>query len=333
MKAYPIKFRPILKDKVWGGEKLKTRFNKSTNSNRVGESWEISGVKDNVSEAVNGIYKGMSLSEIQSKFKSDFIGAENYNRFKNEFPLLIKYLDAKSDLSIQVHPDDRMAKKYHGGYGKTEMWYVMDHEQDAEIILGLKDKNQENKIPQHITLNNIADVFEKEKVQKGDVYFIPAGKVHAIGAGVMVAEIQQTSDITYRIYDWDREDTCGNKRELHTDLARQATKDLMDIPKKEYSSVVNEAKNVVHNQYFTTNVLDVCNHFKQDLEGVDSFVIYMCVEGRVSITVDNHTEILETGETILLPASSSDAIFYTSKAKLLEVFLDPMASEYQAKAA
>jgi mannose-6-phosphate isomerase len=213
------------------------------------------------------------------------------------------------------------------------MWYVMDHEQDAEIILGLKDKNQEKEIPHDITLNNIDDVFEQETVQKGDVYFIPAGKVHAIGAGVMVAEIQQTSDITYRIYDWDREDTCGNKRELHTDLARQATKHLMDIPKKEYSSVVNEAKNVVHNQYFTTNVLDVCNHFKQDLEGVDSFVIYMCVEGRVSITVDNHTEILETGETILLPASSSDAIFYTSKAKLLEVFLDPMASESQAKAA
>ena len=228
MNIYPIKFEPILQEKIWGGSKLQSVLNKKCTSDTTGESWEISGVEGNISQVANGDYKGESLVSLLENHTSEFVGAANYERFGNEFPLLIKFLDAKTNLSVQVHPDDEMAQRDHNSYGKTEMWYIMDHEEEAEIILGLKDKNANTEILRDVTGDNVYDVFNKEKVTRGDAYFIPAGKIHAIGAGVLAAEIQQTSDITYRVYDWDRTDKEGQKRDLHLDQSVAATKEFTE---------------------------------------------------------------------------------------------------------
>jgi len=323
MKTYPIKFNPILKEKIWGGTKIVSEFKKGNSDRPIGESWEISGVDGNISTVVNGDYSGMTLNELQSTFTSEFLGEENYSRFGKDFPLLIKFLDAASDLSIQVHPDDEMARERHGGYGKTEMWYVMDHEEDASVIMGLKD--QQTDLPtKEIDTPAIETVFKREKVKNGDTFSIPAGMVHALGAGVMVAEIQQTSDITYRIFDWNRKDTEGKQRQLHIDLAQEAIKNCDDTKSVSYHASPNSVVKTVSNEFFTTNVVDVRSKYIRELSEVNSFVIYMCVEGRISITVDNHTEIIRTGETVLLPANSSQAIFYGPKARLLEVYVDPL---------
>ncbi|MCW5518606.1 class I mannose-6-phosphate isomerase [Aureitalea sp. L0-47] len=332
MKSYPIKFNPILKEKIWGGTKLINEYNKGNSHSPIGESWEISGVEGNISTVMNGAYKGMTLNELQSRFTSDFLGDENYSRFGQDFPLLIKFLDASKDLSIQVHPDDELARSRHGGYGKTEMWYVMDHEKDASVIMGSRDEHTALPVS-GFDATSVDSFFKREKVQNGDIYSIPAGMVHALGAGVMVAEIQQTSDITYRIFDWNRKDSEGKKRDLHIDLAQEAIKDFSSTKRISYKASPNTMTKTVSNEFFTTNMVDVHSKYKRDLAEVNSFVIYMCVEGRTSITVDNHTEILQAGETVLLPANSSEAAFYGPKARLLEVYVDPAMHAYMEAAA
>ncbi|WP_179333612.1 type I phosphomannose isomerase catalytic subunit [Winogradskyella costae] len=321
MKAYPIKFEPILKEKIWGGEKLATLLNKNSNSKSVGESWEISGVDDNISVVANGIYKGQKLNDLIKTYKSDFLGASNIATFGENFPLLIKFLDAKTNLSVQVHPDDAMAKIYHNSFGKTEMWYIMDSDDDAEIILGLKNETIEKKVLADINALNVDAIFNTEKVKQGDSYFIPSGKIHAIGAGVLAAEIQQTSDITYRVYDWDREDTNGVKRELHTELAEKATKSFASNGKSSYKLKSNTTSNLVECDYFTTNIFEVKTLMERTYEDRDSFVIFMCVEGSAKVSVANYTEQLKMGETILIPASTTDVRFTSDYAKLLEVFI------------
>ena len=246
MNVYPIKFNPILKEKIWGGNKLKNILGKQTESSNVGESWEISDVKGNISIVSNGQYKGRNLKELINQYKADFLGYSNFENFGTNFPLLIKFLDAKTDLSVQVHPDNDMAKQHHNSFGKTEMWYIMDSDDNADIVLGLKDKNIHPEILQNINSDNVEAVFNRESVKKGDSFFIPAGKIHAIGAGVLAAEIQQTSDITYRVYDWDRTDDKGKKRELHTHLAQKATKHFDSNGKAEYNIRENESANLVN---------------------------------------------------------------------------------------
>jgi mannose-6-phosphate isomerase len=322
MKAYPIKFRPILKEKIWGGDKLPKTFNKESNSKSVGESWEISGVDNNVSVVSNGIYKGKTLNKLIQDFKTEFLGFENIKNFGENFPLLIKYLDANKNLSVQVHPDDKMAGKYHNSFGKTEMWYIMDNEKDAEIILGLKDQNLDKSKLEDINALNVKEIFNSIKVNKGDSYFIPAGKVHAIGEGVMVAEIQQTSDITYRVYDWDRVDDNGNTRELHTDLATKATKVFPSIGKSNYEMQPGKSSNLVDCNFFTTNIFKIMGKETKDYSGLDSFVIFMCVEGNAKITQNGLTEVITMGETVLIPANSKDVSFSGSNAKFLEVYIE-----------
>ncbi|EAQ40425.1 mannose-6-phosphate isomerase [Dokdonia sp. MED134] len=322
MNIYPIKFEPILQEKIWGGSKLQSVLNKKCTSDTTGESWEISGVEGNISQVANGDYKGESLVSLLENHTSDFVGAANYERFGNEFPLLIKFLDAKTNLSVQVHPDDEMAQRDHNSYGKTEMWYIMDHEEEAEIILGLKDKNANTEILRDVTGDNVYDVFNKEKVTRGDAYFIPAGKIHAIGAGVLAAEIQQTSDITYRVYDWDRTDKEGQKRDLHLDQSVAATKEFTEECKKECKVEDNVSQNVVACDYFTTNSFNVNSTFQRSFTNLDSFVILMCVEGSASVTVNGKTEIVSMGETLLLPAQSEEAYFFAQNAKFLEVYID-----------
>lgn len=322
MKVYPIKFNPILKEKIWGGNKLGNLLGKDTNKENVGESWEISDVNGNISEVSNGVYKGANLKSLIENHEAALLGAENFANFGYNFPLLIKFLDAKTDLSVQVHPDNAMAKKHHNSFGKTEMWYIMDSDKNADIVLGLKDKTTNPEVLHHINANNVDAVFNREEVQKGDSFFIPAGKIHAIGAGVLAAEIQQTSDITYRVYDWDRTDASGQKRELHTQLAEQATKQFDSNGKAAYNLQPNASASLVSCEYFTTNILDITNHQLKDYTNLDSFVVFMCVEGEASITAGLHTETIKMGETILIPANTKEVAFSATNAKLLEVYVD-----------
>jgi mannose-6-phosphate isomerase len=245
---------------------------------------------------------------------------------------LIKFLDAKTDLSVQVHPDNEMAKINHDSLGKTEMWYIMESDEKAEIILGLKDEIINPQIINHINAQNVNNVFNREKVKKGDSFFIPAGKIHAIGAGVLVAEIQQTSDITYRVYDWDRIDDTGKKRELHKEFAIKATKYFNSNGKAQYQLKHNNKSNLVSCDYFTTNIIDIQQHQARDYCFLDSFVIFMCVEGEVDISAGFYTETLRTGETILLPAITEEIAFNSNNAKLLEVYIDKASEKRVQKA-
>jgi mannose-6-phosphate isomerase len=329
MEAYPIKFNPILKEKIWGGEKLSSILNKKSDSKSLGESWEISGVDDNISVVSNGLYKGKTLNDLIANYKSTFLGQENIEVFGENFPLLIKFLDAKTNLSVQVHPDDDMAKLNHNSFGKTEMWFIMDSDEDAEIVLGLKNNDIDKNILSDINASNVDTIFNTEKVKQGDSYFIPAGKIHAIGAGVLAAEIQQTSDITYRVYDWDRKDDNGQQRELHTNLAQQATKSFASNGKSDYVLEKDKTTNLVNCDFFTTNIFDINGLQKRDYTTVDSFVIFMCVEGATEITVNNHVEFVSMGETVLIPANSEHVVFNSSGAKLLEISIDTKDSNFK----
>lgn len=322
MKVYPIKFNPILKEKIWGGNKLGNLLGKDTDKDNVGESWEISDVNGNISEVSNGVYKGASLKTLIADYEAELLGADNFANFGYNFPLLIKFLDAKTDLSVQVHPDNKMAKKHHNSFGKTEMWYIMDSDTNADIVLGLKDKTVNPEVLNHINANNVDAVFNREQVKKGDSFFIPAGKIHAIGAGVLAAEIQQTSDITYRVYDWDRTDDSGHKRELHTQLAEKATKQFDSNGKADYTLQPNTKTNLVNCEYFTTNILDITKRQVKEYSNLDSFVVFMCVEGQVEITAGLHTEMVKMGETILIPANTQEVTFNSDNAKLLEVYVN-----------
>ncbi|MCM4156199.1 type I phosphomannose isomerase catalytic subunit [Gramella sp. AN32] len=319
---YPIKFRPILQDKIWGGDKLKKIFNKSTNSNSVGESWEISGVKDFVSVVCNGSEEGKTLTEIIAEFKGDLVGEKIYEKFGNDFPLLIKFIDAKTDLSVQLHPNDELAKERHDSFGKTEMWYILQADEKARLNIGFKETISKETYLDHLENGKITDILNFEEVKKGDSVFINTGKVHAIGAGVMLAEIQQTSDITYRIYDWDRVDDQGNSRELHTEQAL----DAIDFEKKDdyqlsYTKVLNESSEIASCEYFTTNFLPVQGKLEKDYSALDSFVIYMCVEGNGIIHLNDHMETIAQGQSILIPANAECVKIEAENIELLEVYI------------
>jgi len=321
---YPLKFEPILKDKIWGGKKLKNYLNKSTESDLCGESWEISDVNDNISVVSNGKFKGKNLQELLLTYKEKMVGKHIYKHFKNKFPLLIKFIDAKEDLSIQVHPNDEIAKKRHNSFGKTEMWFVMESDKNAELIVGFNKTIDKKEYLQHLSDKTLLDILNIEKVIKGDVYFIPTGRVHAIRAGVLLAEIQQTSDITYRIYDWDRTDAQGNSRELHTKLALDAI-NFKAIPKyrTEYKRNLNKINAVINCPYFTTNYLPINTKVSIDNSKKDSFVIYMIISGIVKIRYNKIEEVLvKKGETTLMPALLTQfEIEPIEDSELLEIYI------------
>ena len=283
---YPLKFDPILKDKIWGGQKLKTLLNKEGNLPNVGESWEISDVEGDTSIVSNGNLKGQSLKELLEVYKADLIGEKNYKIFGNKFPLLIKFIDAKEDLSIQLHPNDELAAKRHNSFGKTEMWYVMQADKNSNLIVGFNQDMTAEKYISHLENKTLPKILNFDKVKTGDTYFIEVGRVHAIGAGVMLAEIQQTSDITYRVYDWDRLDDQGNERELHNDIAIDAFDfNMPDNFRVNYTKSKNESNEMVSCPYFTTSYLQVSETIKKENKQ-DSFLIYMCVDGNAKITVN-----------------------------------------------
>lgn len=318
---YPIKFTPILKDKIWGGQKLKTLLNKQSDLPNIGESWEISDVEGDTSIVSNGSLKGKSLKHLLEAYKSDLLGNKNYDVFGDKFPLLIKFIDAKEDLSIQLHPNDDLAAKRHNSFGKTEMWYVFQADEDSNLIVGFNQPVTPEKYLEHLENKTLTEILNFDKVKTGDTYFIEVGRVHAIGAGVMVAEIQQTSDITYRVYDWDRVDDEGNERELHNDLAIDAIDfDMPDNFRVTYSKEENQSNEMVSCPYFNTSYLKV-NTTLERVNDKDSFFIYMCVDGEAKITANGVSETIKKGETLLLPAAIKSYNITSESATLLEVYV------------
>ena len=320
MQLYPLKFEPILKERLWGGTKLKDVLGKPSENDITGESWELSGVKDDISIVSNGSFSGTSLQELINQKPEELLGKDVFQRFGQEFPILIKFIDAKQDLSIQLHPNDALAKERHNSFGKTEMWYVMDADKGANLIVGFNKNVTKEEYSKSLKKDTLLDLLNYEPVKEGDTFFINTGKIHAIGAGVLLAEIQQTSDVTYRVFDFNRRDKNGNLRELHTELAL----DAMDYDKKDdfkvaYNDQTNAANEMVDCPYFKTTFINLTQNFSLDISKRDSFTIYMCVGGSAKISSDTGSVMIQKGETVLIPASSKTISIDTTEAKLLEV--------------
>jgi len=318
-----LKFEPILKEKIWGGEKLMNLLSKKSHRKDIGESWEISDVKENTSIVANGNLKGIDLKQLIANYKGDLVGNKIHEVFGENFPLLIKFIDAKEALSIQLHPNDTLAKQRHNSFRKTEMWYVLQADEKANLIVGFKEEVTSEEYVKNLENKTLLDILNIDEVSKGDVYFIPTGRVHAIGAGVVLAEIQQTSDVTYRIYDWDRPNPVGTFRDLHTNEALDAIEyKVQDSYKSAYTKKENEASEIVSCPYFTTNILPISKNTQVNNSDKDSFVIYMCVKGEVEFVYKNQQEKLSFGETLLVPACFKEfSIDSNETSELLEVYI------------
>lgn len=317
---YPLKFIPILKEKIWGGSKLTGILNKQ-GSGTLGESWEISGVPSNISVVSNGSLTGKSLKELIDNYTSELLGEKVFKTFGTDFPLLFKFIDAADDLSVQLHPDDRLAKERHDSFGKTEMWYVVQADEGSRLILGFNREMDEATYLSHLESGSITDILKEVPVKEGESYFIAPGTVHAIGGGILLAEIQQTSDITYRIYDWDRPGLDGNMRELHTSEAMDAIDYGLSDAQLHYSEGTDEVMEICDHPFFHTSRLYLTANFNRELKNIDSFVVYMCLKGAFDID-DGKTQVsLKAGETVLIPAQFDQVQLLTNGCDLLEVYI------------
>ncbi len=324
-KLYPLKFETIYKDKVWGGNRIKTLLGKDYSPKpNCGETWELSGLPGNISIVNNGYLAGNNIAELAEIYMDDLLGESIFENNGTEIPLLFKYVDTNDYLSIQVHPDDKIAAKRHNSSGKTEMWYVVHAEPNAEIIVGFKKDVTKNEYIHHLENKTLKEILNIEKAQKGDVFFIPAGRIHAIGAGITLAEIQQSSDITYRIYDWDRPDKDGNMRELHTKLAV----DVIDFKalsqyKTKYKESINKSNKLIECSYFTTNLISFDKKIMCNYESIDSFIVIMCIEGSYHIEWQGGKDIVKCGETMMIPANMKNFILTPVKpSKVLETYIN-----------
>jgi len=320
---YPLKFSPILKDKIWGGTKLKSLFNKAAETDKLGESWELSGYEGDESVVTNGFLAGNNLRELIEIYMGELIGDTVFDEYGLSFPLLFKLIDANENLSIQVHPGDEVAAERHNSYGKTEMWYVVDADKGAELIIGFNDDCSRETYLKAMSEDKVEDLLQKVPVTKGDVFFIPAGRVHAIGKGVVVAEIQQSSDVTYRIYDYKRKDDNGNERELHTEQALDVINfEASRQPKTIYSPLLNETTPLITCDYFTTNLLRFNKSLERQYAKLDSFVAYMCLEGTFTIESEGEKTTVIKGDTVLIPASIDElSLVPDGEVTLLEVYV------------
>ena len=304
-----LKFSPIFKPTLWGSE-----------------TWVVSSVKGSESMAINGIDKGQTLPEIVARYGAEFLGKKNFEKFGNDFPLLIKFIDARQDLSIQVHPDDKLSAQRHGKMGKNEMWYVVDADRGSQLIAGFTQKIETSEYAQKVADGSIENDLNKVCVSEGDCFYIPAGRVHGIGAGMVIAEIQQTSDVTYRIYDYLRRDRDGNLRELHTELALDAIdfEDITTDPKVNYTEKRDDIVSLVQCPFFTTNELKLTQSFKRDYTGIDSFRVYMCLSGQCCFLNPNEQSIfLHQGESLVVPAAIKEVtILPDENVKLLESYVE-----------
>lgn len=321
---YPLKFKPIYKDKIWGGQKIKTSLGMDFGDlPNCGEAWVISGVDGNPTEVSNGFLAGNELNELVEIYMGELVGEKIFDQFGNEFPLLIKFIDSNDWLSIQVHPDDVLARKRGIGQGKTEMWYMLDADDNAELIAGFNKKIDKEEYLQHLENKTLKDILNFEKVNKGDVFYIPAGRVHSLGPGCLLAEIQQTSDTTYRIYDWDRIDLSGMTRELHTKEAIDAIDfEFHKKYKTEFKAKANATSPIVESPYFTTRIIKLDKPVLKNYSDLDSFVIYLATEGEVVLKWEGGEINLKKGESLLIPASFDNlAINPLIKSTLLEIFV------------
>jgi mannose-6-phosphate isomerase len=321
---YPMKFKPLFKDKIWGGDRMKKILGMDYSPlPNCGEAWVLSGVPGSETIVTNGFLKGNELNELVEVYMEDLVGEAAFERYGNDFPLLIKFIDSNDSLSIQVHPDDALAARRGLGNGKSEMWYILEAEPGAEVISGFNRKIDEKTYLEFLGKNKITEILNKEKAQKGDVFYIPAGRVHALGPGILLAEIQQSSDTTYRIYDWDRVDDKGKSRELHLDLALEAIDfNMPDSYRTNYRKVLNQTASLVDSPHFTTQVLTFDKAIKKDYSELDSFIIYVCVEGDIRIECGSSVESIKKGEAILIPAIAEKVILSPSKeSRILEVFI------------
>ena len=318
----PIKFQPLLKQTLWGGDKIVTFKHLDSQLENVGESWEISGVKDNETIVKEGPLKGKSLNEVVAELKDRLVGKENYQRFGDEFPLLIKFIDARQDLSIQVHPNDEIAHKQGKPRGKTEMWYLMESEPGAKLYCGLKKQITPDQYKEMVDNDTICDALAQYEVKEGDCFFLPAGRIHAIGSGCFLAEIQQTSDVTYRIYDYKRKDKNGNYRELHTKLAAESINYQVENDyRTHYVGRLNKGVSLVQCPYFCTAVYDLNEPMTLDYSELDSFVILIGLkgEGRIIDNEGNEVSIM-AGDTLLIPATT-ETLSVSGTIKFLETYI------------
>lgn len=319
---YPLKFKPLFKERIWGGRELEETFGKRLPSEKIiGESWEISGVKGDVSVVENGFLKGNNLQELIEIYMGDLVGEKVYEKFGEEFPLLIKLIDAQDYLSIQVHPDDELSAQRHQAYGKTEMWYVIDHKPGASLFLGFNQEVDREKYMKFLNEGQLDKLLNSYVVAKDNAYFIPAGAIHAIGKGILIAEIQQTSDVTYRVFDFNRVDDQGKARELHTELALDA---ISYEKRNDYEvtakTVENEVVQLESCQYFETNTIEVNGEVSRDFSQLDSFVIYICIDGKMEVKTDLGNETLVKGESILVPAVV-ESVTLSGRGKVLETYV------------
>lgn len=314
----PLKFSPYFKYRIWGGAKLKTLLNKDFDSDFIGESWEISQVHGNVSLVSEGTFKDKYLTELIKDYGDDLLGKKVYREFGNNFPLLIKFLDAKLPLSIQVHPSNEVARKRHNSFAKNEMWYIMESDKDASVFLGWRENTDKEKFAIDVKENRVLNSINKINASEGDCFYVPAGVIHGIGKGCLIAEIQQTSDFTYRIYDYDRVDEkTGSKRELHlNDAFNTLNFDFIKEGKITYKTTINKPKKLIHSPYFKTNIIELNGRLRLDYKHRDSFTIFISVKGNAIV---NGKE-LNYGETILIPNALNE-VFIDGDAKILEVFL------------
>lgn len=322
---YPIKFEPILKDKVWGGNSLVKNYGKKADLSRlIGESWELSAMQDNLSVISNGFLAGNNIEEVIEVYMGDITGEIVFEKFGNEFPLLIKFIEAKENLSVQVHPDDKIARERHNANGKTEMWYILETEPSSKIYTGFTHPITKDIFESALSEGKLLNLLNAESAGYGDVFFTPAGRIHAIGAGTILVEIQQTSDITYRIFDWERKGKKGKSRDLHIDLAL----DVIDYKAAGKNKITKELTpdktvNLVSCPYFHTNVLKFSSLIRKDYNIIDSFIIYICIAGEFIIHWEKGAEIVTRGETVLIPAMITDVVLEPrQEARVLEVFIN-----------
>ena len=317
-----FKFSPILKNTIWGGTKIAPFKNIHTQLRKIGESWEVSGVPGNETVVSEGPYAGRKLNDLVAELKEQLVGRANYERFGNEFPLLIKFIDARDDLSIQVHPTDEIAHRQGRERGKTEMWYLMPSEPDATLLCGLRKQITPEEYKQMVSEKTIVDAIARYPVKEGDCFFLPAGRIHAIGSGCFLAEIQQTSDVTYRIYDFDRHDDLGRPRELHTELAAESINyEVLPDYQTHYTPQKAQGVQLVECPYFTTSVYDLTEPMTIDYSELDSFVILIGLSGAGIVTEpDGSRFVLRAGETVLLPATTTQ-LTVEGTVKFLETFV------------
>ena len=321
---YPLTFKPIFKEIIWGGAEILHFKGLPDESQKIGESWELSNVDQNFSVVANGPLAGKTIDKLIQEYGEQLLGTHVFKKTGLTFPLLIKFIDACDDLSIQVHPNNRIAKERHHSFGKTEMWYVVNASPDAFLYSGFSRPIDADEFVRHVEAGTITEVLNKFHVKAGDVFFLPAGRIHAIGSGCFITEIQQTSDLTYRIYDYNRHETEGKVRELHTELAKDAI-DYVVYPNYQtsYHTVENEAAALVDCPYFTTNLLKINRSIRRDYASLDSFIVYICTKGKV-VLKDNKSNALtvQQGQTILIPADThSVTIEPEQPSELLETYI------------